>query len=89
MSRDVVDDLAASGRVADVDGVVEIEMGGQGGQVIGVMVHVVTAAGLRGAAVPTAVVGNHPVAMVQEEQHLGVPIVSRKGPTVTEDDRLA
>jgi hypothetical protein len=86
---DVVDDLAATGRVADVNGVVEIEMCGQRGQVIGVMVHVVTIAGLRGAAVPTPVVGNDPVAMVQEEQHLAVPVVSRKRPAMTEHDCLA
>ena len=86
---DVVGHLTAAGRVADVDRVVEIEMFGQRGQVIGVVVHVVTIAGLRRAAVPTPVVGDHPVAVAQEEQHLGVPVVSRKRPAVTEDDRLA
>ena len=33
--------------------------------------------------------GDHPVAVVQEEKHLGVPVVRRQGPAVAEDDRLA
>ena len=55
----------------------QVEMGGQSGQVIGVVVHVVTVARLRRAAMPASVMGNHAVAMAQEEQHLGVPVVSR------------
>ena len=82
-------DLAATGRVADVNGVVEIEMCGHRGQVVGVVVHVVAIAGLGGAAVPTPVVGDHPVAVAEEEQHLGVPVVRRQRPAVTEHDRLA
>ena len=35
------------------------------------------------------VVGDHAVAVLEEEQHLGVPVVARKRPAVTEDDRLA
>jgi hypothetical protein len=46
MPRHVADDLTAPGRVADVNGVVEIEMCGQRGQVGGVVVHVVTTVGL-------------------------------------------
>lgn len=38
---------------------------------------------------PTSVVGNDSKAVVQEEQHLGIPVVSRKRPTVTEYDRIA
>ena len=86
---DVAHDLAAAGGVPDVDGVVEIEMGGQRGQVVGVVVHVVTVAGLRGAPVPAPVMGDDAVAVLQEEQHLGVPVVGRQRPAVAEDDRLA
>src|SRR5436190_6988647 len=53
------------------------------------MVHVVAVAGLRGAPVPTPVMGDDPVPVVQEEQHLGVPIVGRERPAVAENDRLA
>src|SRR5271167_4948551 len=64
-------------------------MGSDCGQIVGVVVHVVTDAGLCGASVATSIVGDHSEAMLQEEQHLGVPIVSRQRPAVAEDDRLA
>ena len=86
---DVVHDFAATSGVPDMDGVPEIEMGRQRRQVVGVVVHVVTVAGLRGAAVPAPVMGDDAVAVLQEEQHLGVPVVARKRSAVTEDDRLA
>ena len=86
---EVVHDLAATGGVADVDGVLEIEMRGQRGQVVGVVVHVVTVAGLGGASVAAPVMGDDAVAVLQEEQHLGVPVVGRQRPAVAEHDRLA
>jgi hypothetical protein len=73
---DVASDLTAARRVADVHGVVQIEMIGHCRQVVRVVIHVVTVTGLRGAAAPTAVVGDHPVTVEQKEQHLGVPVVS-------------
>jgi hypothetical protein len=42
-------------------------MCGQSCQVIGVVVHVVTTAGLRGAAVPSPVMGDDSAAMAQEK----------------------
>jgi hypothetical protein len=32
--------------------------------------------------------GDHPMAVVQEEKHLGVPVVGRQGPPVTENNWL-
>jgi hypothetical protein len=29
--------------------------------------------------------GDHPVAVMQEEHHLGVPVIGRQGPSVTEN----
>ncbi|MNF07008.1 hypothetical protein D3C80_2070830 [compost metagenome] len=40
------------------------------------------------ASVATAIMGNDPVTVGEEEQHLRVPIVRRQGPAVMEDDRL-
>ena len=88
VAGDVVRDLAAAGRVADVHRVVEIEVRGQRRQVVGVVVHVVAVTGLRRTAVPAPVVGDDPVAVLQEEQQLGVPVVSRQRPAVAEHDRL-
>jgi len=70
-------------------GVAEIEVGSQRSEVVGVMVHVVTVGGLCGASVSAAVMGDDAVAVLQKKQHLGVPIVARKRPTVAEDDRRA
>jgi len=59
-----IHDLAATRGVPDVDGVPKIEMGRQRGEVVGVMVHVVTIAGLGGAPVPTPVVRHDAVTLL-------------------------
>jgi hypothetical protein len=66
----------------------QVRVLGQVGKVVGVVVHVVALAGLRGAAVPAPVMGDHPNAVAQEEKHLGVPVVGRQGPPVAENDGL-
>jgi len=48
-----------------VDGVVQVEVLDQVGQVVGVVVKVVALAGLRGAAVPAPVMGDDPVAVLR------------------------
>ena len=75
MSRDVAHDLAATGGVPDVDGIPQIEMVGHGRQIVGVVVHVVTVADLARASVAPPIVGDHAVAVAEEEQHLVVPVV--------------
>ena len=81
-------DLATAGGVPDVDGVVQVEVFDDRGEVVGVVVHVVAVGGLRGAAVAAPVVGDDPVAVLQEEQHLVVPVVGRQRPAMAEHDRL-
>ena len=46
------------------------------------------ATGLGGAAMATPVVGDDAIAVIEEEQHLGVPIIGRQRPTVTENNGL-
>ena len=58
MTRQIAHDLAAAGGVADVNGVLEIEMRGDSREIVGVMIHVVTVGGLRRAAVAAPVVGD-------------------------------
>ena len=41
------------------------------------------------AAMAAPVVGDDAVATLEEEQHLGVPVIGRQRPAVTEDNRLA
>ena len=52
------------------------------------MAYVVAVADLSGAAVTPAVEGDDSIDMIEEEQHLGVPIIGRQRPIVTEHDRL-
>jgi hypothetical protein len=89
VSRDVAHDLAAPGGVPDVDRIPQIEMLGDGRQIVGVVVHVVAVADLARASVAAAIVRDHAVAVAEEEQHLVVPVVTGKRPSVAEDDRLA
>ena len=89
MPRQIMRHLAATGGMANMDGVFEVEMGRESRQVVGVMIHVVAVGGLGGAAVATAIMRNHAIAMTEEEQHLCVPIVGRQRPAVTENDWLA
>ena len=67
--------FAAAGRMADVHGVLEVEMCSECGQVVGVMIHVMAVTGLARAAMASAVVGDDAIAVMEEEQHLGVPVV--------------
>src|SRR5262249_55612484 len=80
---------AAARGVPDMDGVLEPEVVCDRSQVGGVMVHIVPAVHLGGAAVAAPVVSDHPVAAIAEEQHLGVPIVGRERPTVAEHNGIA
>src|SRR5439155_166634 len=52
------------------------------------MIHVMAATGLRGAAMAAPVVGYDAIAVLEEEQHLRIPIIGRQRPAVTENDGL-
>src|ERR1700733_5073369 len=80
--------LTAAGRMADVDGILQIEMRRQGCQVVCIMIHVVAIARLTGSAVASSVMCDDAVAVTEEEQHLRVPVVGRKWPTVAENEGL-
>ncbi len=72
-----------------MDGVLEVEMRGERGKVVGVVIHVVAVGDLRRATVAAAVMGDDAVAVRDEEQHLRVPVVGRERPAMAEHDRLA
>jgi hypothetical protein len=74
--------------VADVNGVAQVEMLDYGGDVRGVVVHVVAAAGLARPAMTTPVNGDDAVALLDEVEHLRIPVVTAQGPAVMKDDRL-
>ncbi len=78
----VVHHLAAAGGVADVNGVLQIEVRRQSRKVVCIVIHVMAVAGLAGATVAAAVVGDDAIAVLQEEQHLRVPIIGRERPAM-------
>ena len=71
-----------------MDRVAQVEVFRQGREVGNPVVHVVAGAGLVGPAVAAPVVGDHPIAVMKEECHLGIPVVRAQRPTVAENDRL-
>src|SRR5215471_15161131 len=75
--------------MADMHGVLEVEMSGHRRVIVDVVIHVMPDAALARAAVASAVMGDDAEAVVQEEQHLRIPVVGRKRPAMTEDNRLA
>ena len=88
VAGDIAGRLAAAGRVADVDGVAQVEMLDDGGGVGGVVVHVVAVADLARTAVSAPVMGDDAIALREEEEHLGVPVVGAQRPAMMEHDRL-
>jgi hypothetical protein len=75
VARDVAHDFAAAGRMADVNGVLQIEMRGQSREVVCIVVHVMALACLGGPAMPAPIMGNDAIAMIEEEHHLRVPVI--------------
>ena len=75
MPRQIAHHFAAAGRVADMNGVLQIEMRRHRGKIVRIVIEVVAVGHLAGAAVAAAIVGNHAIALLEEEQHLVVPVV--------------
>src|SRR5262245_24034563 len=88
MPRDIVHHLAATRGMADMHGVLQIEMRSHCGKIISVMIHVVAIRDLRRAAMPAPVMRNDAIAVLEEKQHLGVPVIGRQRPAVAEHDGL-
>ena len=59
--------LAAAGGMADVDRVRQTEVRRHRGEIVGVVIHVVTIRDLAGAAVATAVMRDDPIAVIEKE----------------------
>ena len=58
-----MDHFAAAGRMADMHRILKVEMCGQRRQIVGVMIHVVAAAGLARSAMTPPVVGDYAEAL--------------------------
>jgi hypothetical protein len=71
-----------------MDRISQVEVLDHRGRVGGVVIHIVTVAYLRRAAVAAPVMGDDPVALAEKIEQLRIPIVSAQRPSVVEDDRL-
>jgi len=89
MPTDVARYFSASCRMSDMDGISEIELLGQLRKIIRIRVHVIAVPRLHGAAMPSPVVRYNAIAVLTEEQHLGVPVIGTERPAVAEDYRLS
>jgi hypothetical protein len=74
--------------MANVNGVLQVKMRGQRRQVIGIVIHVVTVAHLSGPAMASAVMRYDAIAVLEEEQHLRVPVIGRQRPAMAEHNGL-
>src|SRR5438046_3276016 len=88
MTAKITHHLAAAGRTADVNRIFQVEMIGDDLQIVGIMVHVVSAAGLSRAAMSAPISRNDAETFADEKKHLRVPIIRRERPAVTEHNRL-
>src|SRR5688572_23693098 len=88
MPSDVVRRLPATGGMADMDRISQVEMLDHCSRVGSVVVHVMTVADLARPPMPAPIMGYHPISLAEEEEHLRVPIVGTQRPAVVEDDRL-
>src|SRR5207249_12079943 len=89
MTAEIMHHLAAAGRMADVNRILEVEMIGHGLQIVGIVVHVVSAAGLSRATMSTPISCNDAETFAEEKKHLRIPVIGRQRPAVTEDDGLS
>src|SRR5205823_3908219 len=88
MTAEITHHLAAAGRMADVNRILEVEMIGDGLQIIGIVIHVMSVAGLTRATMSAAISCDDAETFAEEEKHLRVPVIRRQRPAMTEHDRL-
>src|SRR5437773_10536505 len=81
--------LAAAGGMTNVNGVLQIEMRGQSRKVVGIVIHIMAVARLGRTAVTSSVMRDDAIPVIQEEQHLRVPVIGRQRPTMAADDGLS
>jgi hypothetical protein len=89
VSADVSDDFPAAHREAHQADFAQVEVVEKGVQVGGESVVVVATPRLRGIAETTAVIGDYPVASVDQGRDLVLPRSSAQGPAVDEHDRFS
>ena len=88
VAGDVARDFAAARGVADMDGILEIELLDQLREVVGVSVHVVAGPRLARPAMAATVMRDAAIAARGEKEHLVFKRIRGERPAVAEDHRL-
>src|SRR5438552_15347480 len=88
MTSEIMHHLAAAGRMADVNRILQVEMIGHGLQIVGIMVHVVSAAGLSRATMSTPISCNDAETFAEEKKHMRVQIIRLESPAVAYSNLL-
>jgi hypothetical protein len=83
-----IERIAATGGMADVNRVAQIQRFGDGKGVGRIVVDVVTVGDLARASVAAPVMGDDAIALRQEEKHLRVPVVGAERPAMVKYDGL-
>src|SRR5580692_12595596 len=89
MPTDVPRNFSTAGGVAHMDCSLQIKLFSEGGEIVGVSVHLVAIPRLSGTAVASPVVRDHTIAALAEIQHLSIPVVRSERPSVAEHNGLA
>ena len=67
MTGEITHHFAAAGRMADVNCILQVEMLGDGLQIVGIVVEVVAVGYLRRTAVPAPIMGDDPITFREEK----------------------
>ena len=89
MTGDITRDLAAAYGMADMNGILEIELFDQLRQVVGVGVQVIAVPGLARAAMAATIMGDTAIAARGKEKHLIFEGVRAQGPAMAKHNRLS
>src|SRR2546422_7329020 len=64
-------------------------MRGERREVISVVIHIMSVAGLARSPVTSSIMGDDAIAIIQEKHHLGIPVIRTQWPAMTENNRLS
>src|SRR6202035_2360472 len=81
--------FAATGGVTHVHGVLQVELIGQFGEIVGVGVHIVAGPGLTRATMAPAVMSDTSISVGRQKEHLIFKGIRRERPAMAEYDGLS
>src|SRR5215470_14397179 len=89
MATDITRDFTTTGRVTNMNCVLQIKSRCQFGQIVGVCIEIVSVPWLAGSPVAATIVCNAPIASLRQKEHLVFECVRTQRPTVAKDNGLS